>query len=208
MYDILCVTNRKLCKGDFLERIEQIAMQHPAGIILREKDLSEQEYEKLAQQVLFICNKHQVPCILHNFPSAAFACEMERIHLPLSLLRKMTSKEKAYFEEIGVSCHSLEDALEAQQLGATYLTAGHIFETDCKKGLPGRGLDFLTSVCKNVSIPVYGIGGITSANIADIKSTGAKGACIMSGLMQCDDVAAYFHHASIAFLSKRGILQI
>ena len=53
---------------------------------------------------------------------------------------------KAYFEEIGVSCHSLEDALEAQQLGATYLTAGHIFETDCKKGLPGRGLDFLTSV--------------------------------------------------------------
>ena len=50
--------------------------------------------------------------------------------------------------------------MEAERLGATYVTAGHIFTTDCKKGLPPRGLDFLKNVCDAVTIPVYGIGGI------------------------------------------------
>lgn len=49
---------------------------------------------------------------------------------------------------------------EAEQLGASYLTAGHIYATDCKRGLPPRGLGFLKEVCREVSIPVYGIGGI------------------------------------------------
>ncbi len=45
-------------------------------------------------------------------------------------------------------------------MGASYLTAGHIYATDCKRGLPPRGLGFLKEVCREVSIPVYGIGGI------------------------------------------------
>ena len=43
--------------------------------------------------------------------------------------------------------------MEAERLGATYVTAGHIFTTDCKKGLPPRGLDFLKNVCDAVTIP-------------------------------------------------------
>lgn len=85
----------------------------------------------------------------------------------------------------------MEDALEAESLGCTYITAGHIFETDCKKGLPGRGLAFLRNVCVSVSIPVYAIGGIHDGNIAAVRGAGAKGACIMSGLMQCEDVKEY-----------------
>ena len=50
--------------------------------------------------------------------------------------------------------------MEAERLGAAYVTAGHIFTTDCKKGLPPRGLDFLKNVCDAVTIPVYGIVGI------------------------------------------------
>lgn len=191
MSDILCVTNRTLCTDDFLQRIERIAINHPAGIILREKDLDEDEYFKLARQVLEICGKYQVKCILHSFTDAAIKLHSDAIHLPLPLLREMSEEQKGHFKEIGTSCHSVADVLEAQSLGATYLTAGHIFATDCKKGLPGRGLDFLKSVCGNTSLPVYGIGGISPQNIDSVRKTGAKGACIMSGLMQCENVKTY-----------------
>ena len=108
--------------------------------------------------------------------------------MPLPLLQKMTTQEKSHFQIIGASCHSLEEAKEAQDLGCTYITAGHIFLTDCKKGLPGRGLPFLEEICKAVRIPVYAIGGISSQNIESVRKTGAAGACIMSGFMRCKTV--------------------
>ena len=55
----------------------------------------------------------------------------------------------------------------------------------------GRGLSFLENVCESVTVPVYAIGGISSENIGAVRSVGAAGACVMSGLMQCEDVQAY-----------------
>ena len=188
MSDILCVTNRKLCREDFLVRIERIAASHPAGIILREKDMNPEDYKELAAAVMEICEQHGVRCILHSFPAVAISLQADAIHLPLHLLRAMPQEQKAHFKVLGASCHSVEDALEAQILGCTYITAGHVFETDCKKGLPGRGLDFLRNVCAAVEIPVYGIGGIDSDNIALVRNAGASGACLMSSLMTTEDV--------------------
>ena len=65
--DILCITNRKLCKDDFLKRIQIIAAAQPKAIVLREKDLSEEAYTILAEKVMHICEKYSVPCILHSF---------------------------------------------------------------------------------------------------------------------------------------------
>ena len=189
MSDILCVTNRKLCREDFLTRIERIAACHPAGIILREKDLNPEDYKELAAAVMEICEQHGVKCILHSFPDVAISLQADAIHLPLHLLRAMSQEQKAQFTDLGASCHSVEDALEAQALGCTYITAGHVFETDCKKGLPGRGLDFLRNVCAAVDIPVYGIGGIDAENITFVRNAGASGACLMSSLMATEDVA-------------------
>lgn len=191
MSDILCVTNRKLCGENFLTRIEKTAAAHPAGIILREKDLSESEYMKLAGDVVEICKKYNTLCILHTFASVAEKLNCRSLHLPLNILRTLSDKEKAWFKMLGASCHSAEDAVEAEKLGCTYITAGHIFDTDCKKGLPARGLEFLKRVCENVTIPVFAIGGIGFDNIAEVRKCGAAGACVMSGAMMCDDVEKY-----------------
>ena len=191
MSDILCVTNRKLCQEDLLARIERMAACHPAGIILREKDMQPEEYEKLAMESMAICERYGVKCILHSFPDIAISLHADAIHLPLPLLRELSQCQKAHFKELGSSCHSVEEALEAQALGCTYITAGHVFETDCKKGLPGRGLQFLRKVCEVVEIPVYGIGGINEDNIAMVRETGAKGACLMSSLMISEDVEGF-----------------
>lgn len=188
MSDLICITNRKLCSNNFSDQIEMIASAHPKAIVLREKDLSEKEYEQLARQVMQICQKHGTQCILHSFSNVAIALGAEAVHMPLPLLQKMTPQEKSHFQIIGASCHSLEEAKEAQDLGCTYITAGHIFLTDCKKGLPGRELPFLEEICKAVRIPVYAIGGISSQNIESVRKTGAAGACIMSGFMRCKTV--------------------
>lgn len=165
-----------------------IASAHPKAIVLREKDLSEKEYEQLARQVMQICQKHGTQCILHSFSNVATTLGATAVHMPLPLLQKMTPQEKSHFQIIGASCHSLEEAKEAQNLGCTCITAGHIFLTDCKKGLPGRGLPFLEEICKTVRIPVYAIGGISSQNMESVRKTGAAGACIMSGFMRCKTV--------------------
>lgn len=191
MSDILCITNRSLCGEDFLTRIDKIAAARPAGIILREKDLSEDEYVKLACAVLDICGKYGTTCILHRFVGAAVKLGWSEIHLPLHILRGMSGEDRAKFTTLGASCHSAEDAIEAERLGCTYITAGHVFATDCKKGIPGRGLDFLKDVCGSVSIPVYAIGGISACNIADVRKCGASGACVMSGTMVCGNVVKY-----------------
>ena len=174
-----------------MDRIEEIAKMHPAGIILREKDLTEEEYRELAKQVLSICEKYQVPCMLHSFVDVALELKAGAIHLPLPVLRSLSEEKKKGFSVLGASCHSEEEAREAELLGCTYVVAGHIFATDCKKGLPGRGTGFLQKVCKAVRIPVYAIGGITAENIGMVRETGAAGACVMSGLMQCGSVEEF-----------------
>lgn len=191
MSDILCVTDRCSCDEDFLLRIEKIAQARPLGIILRDKELDEGEYKALAACVMKICEKHGVRCILHSFTETAIELSADSIHLPMTVLRGLDDAAKRKFTHIGASCHSAEEALAAVSLGCTYITAGHIFETDCKKGLAGRGLDYLEKVCGAVSLPVYAIGGITPDVITDIRRCGASGACVMSGLMKCADPVSY-----------------
>lgn len=174
---IICVTNRKICEIPLEQRIEQLAKIGIKKVILREKDLSEDEYTALAEKISGISG---IELYIHNFLNAARKLSVSRLHLPLSLLNEKLTEE---FETVGASVHSVEEAKTAEKLGASYITAGHIFATDCKRGLAPRGLDFLKAVCGSVKIPVYAIGGITSDNMQSCLDAGAAGVCVMSGLM-------------------------
>ena len=98
----------------------------------------------------------------------------------------MNENAEKEFETVGVSVHSADEAVLAEKMGATYVTAGHIYATDCKKGLQPRGLDFLRQVCAAVDLPVYAIGGIKfdETQWMSLKECGAAGGCIMSGMMK------------------------
>ncbi|MGN0669787.1 MAG: thiamine phosphate synthase [Oscillospiraceae bacterium] len=174
---IICVTNRKLCEKPLEEQLAFLVKKGISRVILREKDLPEEEYAALAKQVLGV---PKIELFIHNFPNVARELSVKKIHLPLA---KLTREICAEFEVVGASVHSVEEAIEAEKLGASYVTAGHIFATDCKKGLPPRGLEFLENVCKSVKIPVYAIGGISRSNMYLALEAGAAGVCVMSGLM-------------------------
>ena len=218
MYDVLAITNHNLCKNDFLEQIKKICILNSEikklnssknfniniksqnynlnnmgsiSIVLREKDLSEKEYETLAIKVIKICKEYDTDCIIHTYYNIAKKLGLKKVHLSLKTL-KDNPELISEFHTIGVSIHSIEDAFEAQSLGASYITAGHIFDTDCKKGIPGRGLVFLSNIINSVNIPVFAIGGICSSNIKCVLEIGSSGVCIMSGLMTINNPQNFF----------------
>ncbi len=179
MYKI-CITNRHLVKGDFLEQIKKVALTDVNAIILREKDLSEEEYLDLAKKVIAICEKQGKKVILHSFWGVAIKLNHPFIHMPLDKFLEM--ENKSFFKEIGVSIHSVDEAMIAIKNNASYITASHIFRTDCKKGLEPRGLEFLREVT-SLNITVYALGGINKDNIDKCIEAGADGVCLMSGYM-------------------------
>ena len=171
----------------YLEQIERIAASDIRAVILREKDLPEDVYEALARQVVSICESYKKECILHTYMDAALKLGVRKIHLPLAVLEKTAEnfpERLKEFEVLGSSVHSAGEAQRAYEMGATYITAGHVYATDCKKGLAPRGISFLKSVCAAVPIPVYGIGGINKDNIQEVLEAGAAAGCIMSGAMR------------------------
>lgn len=142
MYRKICVTNRALAERPFLEQLACVLATKPYAMILREKDLTEEVYEELAGKVKKLCENTDTRLILHSFPDVAMHLGCTAIHMPLHRFMEMPEEQKQKFSVRGVSVHSVEDARLAEQCGATYLTAGHVFVTDCKKGLAPRGLDF------------------------------------------------------------------
>lgn len=199
MCKILCVTNRHLVKDDFWGQLEKIAAAKVDGIILREKDLEEKAYQTLAEDAGRICKRYQVPLFLHTHWRLAKEMGIRKIHLPYPICSAMPESERAWFSVLGVSIHSVEEAKAARQMGASYVTAGHIFATDCKRGVVPRGLIFLDQVCRETDLFVYAIGGIDSSNVKSCIQTGAAGVCLMSSLMQAEEPDRY-----IKSLKQRG----
>lgn len=178
----IIITNRRLCRGDFFERINFVAQRRPRAVILREKDLSEDEYTRLAAEVKKITDRYNTELIINSFINAAKKTGIKKIHLPIDVFEEKRA-ELNDFELIGASVHSVQEAKRAEKAGADYVMAGHIFETDCKKGLKPRGLDFLREICRAVNIPVYAIGGINNENQGLAMECGATDVCVMSGAM-------------------------
>ena len=172
-------------KITLLKRIELLCKTGVRRIVLREKGMPVPEYRAMAREFVSICRRYcTIPVISHH---ADIAMEYgTELQLSMDELRKDPGIVRKV-RYVGASVHSVDEAKEAESLGASSVTAGHIFKTDCKKGVPERGLPFLKDVVDSVGIPVYAIGGIDLDVIDDIYSTGASGACLMSTMMNSSE---------------------
>jgi len=195
------ISNRKLCENENLEKqIEKIFSAYERKIILknfdivaltlREKDLNKNEYLKLIEKVYPICQKYKINLILHqNYDlNLDEKYDIKGIHLSYSIFKSLNQNIKAElikkYKRIGVSVHSLDEAKEVEMLGASYVIAGHIFETDCKKDLKPRGLKFVEELSSILTVPIFAIGGIDEKNSLSVINSGAFGLCMMSSIMK------------------------
>ena len=195
------ISNRKLCENENLEKqIEKIFSAYQRKIILenfeivaltlREKDLYKNEYLKLVEKIYPICQKYRIDLILHQNYDLVLEDKynIEGIHLSYNTFKSLNKNIRKElikkYKKIGVSIHSIDEAKEVENLGATYIVAGHIFKTDCKKDLEPRGLKFIQELSLILTIPIFAIGGINQENSHLVINSGAFGVCMMSSLMK------------------------
>ena len=190
----ICITNRLLCKNDFFEQIKLVCKENLYALILREKDLDDKTYEEFAIKCNDICNENNVLFFINTKISIAQKLKIKNIQI--SFEDFVTNKEILNsFDIVAVSVHSLSESLTVQKFVEEtpqniFLIAGHIFETDCKKGLDPKGIEFLKEICANVEIPVFALGGINEKTIKQLKDVDIEGVCLMSALMKKDNVPA------------------
>jgi len=187
---ILAITNHALVSTNYWDRLEKIVASPIDSIILREKTLSEDDYAEYAQRLLKICNIHDKTCILHNFGKVAVRLHIPRFQCSLSYLESHSSL-LYYMTNLGVSVHTVAEAKRAEELGATYIMASHVFPTSCKKDMPPIGVDTVREICQAVSIPVYALGGINLETITQLRDVPITGVALMSSLLTCKNPSTY-----------------
>lgn len=184
----IVITNRHLVQGDFLKQLEKVTKLHLHALILREKDLADDAYESLAKKVFDLCKREDITFFLHTKIEIARKIGCQNIHLSIPVLKGLSDTEKKAltedFCEISISCHSMEDVEIAMAGGATQIILGTIFETECKKGVLGKGVEFVREICQKCPLPVYAIGGMNLQRLPLVIDAGAAGCCMMSGFMQ------------------------
>jgi thiamine-phosphate pyrophosphorylase len=200
---IICyVSDRKsLAEGDrgrgVLGRIRAATAAGVDWVQIREKDLSGRELLELARQA--VASREATQVIVNDRVDVALAAGAAGVHLGRESLgapevvrwcRGGGGNARADFL-VGVSCHSFEEAREAESAGASYIFFGPIFDTPSKRGMgePQR-LARLGEVCRRVAIPVLAIGGVSEENAEDCIRAGAAGIAAIRMFQDASDVAA------------------
>jgi thiamine-phosphate pyrophosphorylase len=178
---IYVVTNRKLIKsGDLYDKIGETLKYGAENIILREKDLSHNELYELASKIKCLTDKYDANLIVNGNMKVTEAVKAYAYHTSFENFMKLEEVNV----KTGVSVHSLEEAVIAEERGAAYLLCGNVYKTDCKPGLKGKGLDYIRNITAKIDVPVIAIGGINEKNITDVIKARVKGAAIMSSAMR------------------------
>ena len=167
--------------------MEQVKEALDGGITflqLREKELIDIRIVREAKDMKALAAAYHVPFIINDNVELALAIGADGVHVGQDDMEAGKVREKLGPDKIiGVSAHSVEEAVEAEKNGADYLGAGAVFSTSTKEDAGALSMETLKAICSSVSIPVVAIGGIKEKNILSLKGTGVAGAAIVSGFL-------------------------
>ncbi len=180
------------CKSDPLE-LASLAIGGGADIIqLRYKGKSLREAYGLAKSLRRLTREAKIPLIINDRVDLALAVEADGVHLgqddlPYEQARRILGSGKV----IGLSCHSLKQARQAETLGPDYISLGPVFPTRSKPDAkPALGLEVLTQAQRELQIPLVAIGGIALSNLSKVIEAGARRIAVISAISQAADPAA------------------
>lgn len=166
------------------------AIDGGAGIVqLREKHLDHDAFLREARRFVALCREKGVISIINDAVDISAAVGADGVHVGQSDLAAGRAREVLGPDKlIGVSAHSVEEALAAQAAGADYLGVGAAFVTGTKADAAPISRDTIRAITAAVDIPVVAIGGISRDNITELAGCGLDGVAVVSALFAQKDV--------------------
>lgn len=173
----------------FYEQIEQSLKAGVTFLQLREKTLDKENFLNEAKEIKKICANYNVPFIINDNIEIAQEVNADGIHIGQNDISLVEAKELIGNDKIiGVTVHSIEEALDAEKNGASYLGVGAIFKTNSKEDAKVINIDELKKISSSVNVPVVAIGGIKKNNLSILNNTGIAGIAVISAIYSHKDI--------------------
>lgn len=189
-YSLYLITDRNIINNRNLKECVEEAIKGGVTIVqIREKDGSTREFYNIAEEIKEVTDKYNIPLIINDRIDIALAIDAAGVHLgqsdmSIEVARKILGEDKV----IGISAGNLDEAVEAEKLGADYLGLGAVFYTGTKKDIDEPiGLEGLNEITKKIEIPSVAIGGINKDNAAEVMKTGVNGISVISAILGYED---------------------
>ena len=168
---------------------------------LREKDISSDEFYRLAVSIKSITDKYEIPLIINDRVDIALSANAAGVHigqhdLPASIVRKIIPQSMI----LGVSASTLQEAQKAVSDGADYLGVGAMFSTSTKTDADVVSMHTLSQIRKSVHIPIVAIGGINKENAPVFKAINIDGLAVVSAIISQQDIRRSSKALKQAFL--------
>ncbi|NWF72328.1 MAG: thiamine phosphate synthase [Nitrospirae bacterium] len=188
---LFVVTDRHQTDGrPLVPLLQRVLTAERPAIQIRERDLSARELVALAREVQAVTVSRRSQLLINDRIDVALALEGVGIHLrsnslPVTVARELLGAERL----LGISVHTIEEAVQAEAQGADYVILGPIYGTPSKQsfGLP-LGIHTLEKACRLVGIPIIGIGGVTAARAREMRDAGAFGVAVIRAILGAADV--------------------
>lgn len=188
--DIYPVTGRSLFNDRSDESVITALARGGAKIVqLREKNMSDGDFYKLALLYRKETLKHNMLLIINDRADIAKAVCADGVHLgrgdmPIDAVRRIMGDTAI----IGASSHSAEEALTAERAGATYVNIGPLFPTPTKPDVKPIGLEPACEAVQKVSIPISVMGGVVMDNIDEVLSTGVRHIGVVTAIFGAKEI--------------------
>jgi thiamine-phosphate pyrophosphorylase len=160
-------------------------------IQLRDKHLSDRELIARARLLRERTRGTQTLFIANDRPDVAILSQADGVHvgqeeLSVKDVRAIVGPGML----VGVSTHSLEQARAAVLDGADYIGVGPTFPSRTKEFSHFPGLDLLKQVVGEIRLPAFAVGGITAANVAQVRACGMTRIAVAGAVTDGADPAA------------------
>ena len=191
-FKLYLITDRRLFIDDYslFTAVEEALKGGVQAVQLREKDLEIRELLDMAYALRELTAGYRAKLFINDMVDVALAVDADGVHLGGSGMPAFAARKAAGEGMlIGVSAHSIEEAIKAEEEGADFITFGPIFETPSKikYGRP-LGSELLTEVRGKISIPVFAIGGIKKERVGSVLESGASGIAVISAILGSEDI--------------------
>ncbi len=164
-------------------------------IQLRAKDWTVERIAAAAREILPVTRAAGVRLVINDHWDVTLACGAEVCHLGQEDFftggrRHVSALRSGSQPEIGLSTHSPAEAARALEAGPDYIAIGPIYPTATKPEAQPVTLEYVRWAAANVRVPWFAIGGITLENLAEVLQAGATRVCVVSAILNRDDVVA------------------